>query len=115
MERHRFCCSRGCGDVFLLLSIRDFDPLHEFLLMTSADQTSKICSRKVLSSNKMADYDSDSSNDDLDGNDVVTDVLLGYVSKDDENTSGHLGGHPVCELHNSTSWNVAHCRTENSD
>jgi hypothetical protein len=44
----------------------------------------------------MADYDSDSSNDDLDGNDVVTDVLLGYVSKDDENTSGHLGGHPVC-------------------
>jgi hypothetical protein len=68
--------------------------------MTSIDEIAKIgCRGKSLFSfGEMADYDSDSSNDDLDGNDVVTDVLLGYVSKDDENTSGHLGGHPVCRL-----------------
>jgi hypothetical protein len=44
----------------------------------------------------MADYDSDSSNDDLDGNDMLTDVLLGYSTTADDNVSGHLGGHPVC-------------------
>jgi hypothetical protein len=53
-------------------------------------------SHKRAESLEMADYDSDSSNDDLDGNDMLTDVLLGYSTTADDNVSGHLGGHPVC-------------------
>lgn len=43
----------------------------------------------------MVDYDSDSSGDDL-GDDVLTNVLLGYSSVEPvDNASGQLGGHPV--------------------
>lgn len=44
----------------------------------------------------MAPYDSDSS-DGEDGDYTVTNVLLGYTTKDaKEDTISHLGGRPVC-------------------
>jgi len=43
----------------------------------------------------MADYDSDSSGEDI-GEDVLTNVLLGYSSAEAvDNASGQLGGHPT--------------------
>lgn len=45
---------------------------------------------------KMASYDTDSS-DDADSIYTVTNVLLGYASKEaKEDTISHLGGRPVC-------------------
>lgn len=45
----------------------------------------------------MADYDSDSSDEDVRGDDIQTNVLLGYASKEATSDDfSQLGGRPVC-------------------
>lgn len=54
------------------------------------------CAQVHQTSNKMAPYDSDSS-DGEDSDYTLTNVLLGYTSKDaKEDAISHLGGSPVC-------------------